>query len=309
MKMKKENMAHIRERFEKQTGTALPEKENLALPNATGHLIAVAAGLICIVGLGFAWHRIGAGKQHDVDMFTSAEGVTADTTLTEDEQETVTDTSGVVTEEITKEEALTPEEEALRAEKEALIAELEKIQAEKKALIAEEEKIRAEAEAVDGPPSVTLCTQDEAISIFNNSIFGDDAGLIWPVPATAGSTNGSEAPSVPFLIPSNDNSYISFPGSIGDEVVAMHACVVTETGFDTDRGYYVTTGINGNFLEYRHLDAIKVSEGDSLNAGDSIGTLGNSGRSTGPHLGIAAIAADGTVLYLLSLPAQDESSD
>ena len=295
MKMKKENMAHIRERFEKQTGTALPEKESLALPNVTGRLIAVAAGLICIVGLGFAFHRIGAGKQHDVDMFMSAEGVTDDTTLTGDEQGTVTDTSGVVTEEITKEEALTPEEEALRAEK--------------KALIAEEEKIRAEAEAVDGPPSVTLCTQDEAISIFNNSIFGNDAGLIWPVPATAGSTNGSEAPSVPFLIPSNDNSYISFPGSIGDEVVAMHACVVTETGFDTDRGYYVTTGINGNFLEYRHLDAIKVSEGDSLNAGDSIGTLGNSGRSTGPHLGIAASAADGTVLYLLSLPAQDESSD
>ena len=40
-------------------------------------------------------------------------------------------------------------------------------------------------------------------------------------------------------------------------------------------------GVNSSFL---HLDEIRVNEGDQIERGEIIGTLGDSGRSTGPHL-------------------------
>ena len=39
---------------------------------------------------------------------------------------------------------------------------------------------------------------------------------------------------------------------------------------------------------YAHLDEIKITVGDYVGKGDVIGTSGNSGKSTGPHLHLTA---------------------
>ena len=41
---------------------------------------------------------------------------------------------------------------------------------------------------------------------------------------------------------------------------------------------------NGFTTRYAHLSKILVSEGQKLSAGDIVGNVGSSGRSTGPHL-------------------------
>ena len=63
MKMTKENMDHIRERFETETGTKLPEKERYTISPYAARLAAAAAGILCIIGMGLVWSRISADKQ------------------------------------------------------------------------------------------------------------------------------------------------------------------------------------------------------------------------------------------------------
>ena len=48
----------------------------------------------------------------------------------------------------------------------------------------------------------------------------------------------------------------------------------------------------GYKTRYAHLSAIKVTEGMTVERGDVIGAVGNSGKSTGPHLHYEVIYKD-----------------
>ena len=64
--------------------------------------------------------------------------------------------------------------------------------------------------------------------------------------------------------------------------------VVYETGFNADDGYYVIIQHeNGELTHYNHCREILVEAGDSVSRGGQIATVGNTGRSTGPHLHFA----------------------
>ena len=82
----------------------------------------------------------------------------------------------------------------------------------------------------------------------------------------------------------HDGIDISAP--IGSSVFATGNGVVQNT-FISDIGYgnrIVINHGNGYITVYAHLDEILVEEGDYVNIRDVIGTVGNTGRSTGPHL-------------------------
>ena len=52
-------------------------------------------------------------------------------------------------------------------------------------------------------------------------------------------------------------------------------------------GYGIEIVVNHGFgykTRYAHLNRVYVKLGDKVNRGDYIGDLGNTGRSTGPHL-------------------------
>ena len=78
---------------------------------------------------------------------------------------------------------------------------------------------------------------------------------------------------------------IDMPAAPGTEVLAAAPGKVTETGYDMDRGNYVILEHEGGYTTcYAHLEDILAEEGESVDTGAVIGTVGSTGRSTGPHL-------------------------
>ena len=78
---------------------------------------------------------------------------------------------------------------------------------------------------------------------------------------------------------------IDFKGAIGSPIFAAAGGRVTFAGRKSGYGNAIEiTHGNGMLTRYAHLSRIGVTVGQKVAAGDTIGGLGNTGRSTGPHL-------------------------
>lgn len=78
---------------------------------------------------------------------------------------------------------------------------------------------------------------------------------------------------------------LDFKGATGDPIGATANGKVSFAG--TQNGYgkvVVVEHAHGYSTLYAHLSRIDVKPGQRLRAGDTVGLLGNTGRSTGPHL-------------------------
>jgi murein DD-endopeptidase MepM/ murein hydrolase activator NlpD len=90
--------------------------------------------------------------------------------------------------------------------------------------------------------------------------------------------------------PINDQWYlhkgIDIADAVGVPIVAAANGKVTEVGVDpTGYGVYVWIDHKYGFrTRYSHLQRASVSEGQEVHQGETLGTLGNTGLSTGPHL-------------------------
>lgn len=82
---------------------------------------------------------------------------------------------------------------------------------------------------------------------------------------------------------------IDIAGAIGTPILAAREGVVTlvRGGSAWNGGYgnyVVITHDNGVKTLYAHMNSITVGQGQKVARGQQVGTLGNTGRSTGPHL-------------------------
>ena len=78
---------------------------------------------------------------------------------------------------------------------------------------------------------------------------------------------------------------VDFAAPIGTEVLAARSGVVEETGVDPVMGNFVLLGHDGAYQTfYGHLDRVDVRLNDRLSSGSIMGTVGNTGLSTGSHL-------------------------
>ncbi|MDO5628943.1 MAG: M23 family metallopeptidase [Mobilicoccus sp.] len=88
---------------------------------------------------------------------------------------------------------------------------------------------------------------------------------------------------------------IDYAGPVGLTIRAVAAGTVTIA--ETMSGYGQIIEIehdDGHFTRYAHLNRIRVEVGDRVEPAQDIAALGNTGRSTGPHLHFEVRKADGS---------------
>ncbi len=101
------------------------------------------------------------------------------------------------------------------------------------------------------------------------------------------------------------HSGIDYAGKLGSDILAVADGLVVFS--DTINGYGRTVEIrhaNGLVTRYAHCKKQLVEVGDLVTKGQIIATLGNSGRSTGPHLHFEVLR-DGVAMNPLSLAGLD----
>lgn len=111
-------------------------------------------------------------------------------------------------------------------------------------------------------------------------------GIPQVVPATAQSiTSGFGYRRDPFNGRAAMHAGIDFKGPIGSPIFAAAEGRVTFAGWRGGYGKAVeVTHPNGLMTRYAHLSRIDVRPGQLVAAGATLGGLGSTGRSTGPHL-------------------------
>ena len=89
-------------------------------------------------------------------------------------------------------------------------------------------------------------------------------------------------------LPKGASSYhegIDIAAPKGTGVLSALAGRVLNTGNTSARGNYITVDHGGGLVtEYEHLNSIGVRAGQQVAAGQQIGTVGSTGKSTGNHL-------------------------
>ena len=71
----------------------------------------------------------------------------------------------------------------------------------------------------------------------------------------------------------------------GSKIMAIEDGIIISTGYHVDAGNYIKIRhSNGMYSRYLHLSKISVSQGEKVVQGQTIGLVGSTGKSTGPHL-------------------------
>ena len=124
---------------------------------------------------------------------------------------------------------------------------------------------------------VVLESQQELLSDIPN---------FWPVASGMGRVTMEFGPNIhPFTGQWYLHKGIDIAGAPGLPIVASADGKVVEMGNDRGYGFFVVLRHRYGFsTQYSHLQSILVSKGQDVVQGQRIGTLGNTGLSTGPHL-------------------------
>ena len=218
---------------------------------------------------------------------------------------TVTDSSATASETVKKVSALMPQARGLAEMEARQLAFVERLtrfadararraEAAMRKLNLDPQMMAREAQEAMGGPFEALSAADLdprferlGLSLARMAVFERALdGIPQVVPASIQAiTSGFGYRRDPFNGHAAMHAGIDFKGPIGSPVFAAADGRVTFTGQKSGYGNAIEiTHGNGMLTRYAHLSRIDVKVGQPVAAGTTIGGLGNTGRSTGPHL-------------------------
>ncbi len=131
----------------------------------------------------------------------------------------------------------------------------------------------------------------------SNTVSGD---FRWPVPSSGRITSTFGNRESPTAGASTNHKGIDIGAPSGSNIIAtMSGEVVTATYSVSAGNYIMLYHGDGLYSVYMHCSKLMVSVGDNVSQGDTIGLVGTTGYSTGPHLHFA-IVKDGSYVNPLN---------
>lgn len=179
------------------------------------------------------------------------------------------------------------EEDTLNAlidEKEQQIIAFEADISNKEEAIAEYDAELAERAAIMQAIEAAMNAEKEQLAEANRLSY--DGGMFtWPAPSYIKITSeyGNRMHPTLGVMKFHDGVDMAAPG--GSPILAAYYGSVASTGYTSTMGNYaIIDHGDGLFTIYMHASAIYVSQGEYVSAGQKIGAVGSTGRSTGNHL-------------------------
>ncbi|MCT4643066.1 MAG: M23 family metallopeptidase [Bacteriovoracaceae bacterium] len=130
------------------------------------------------------------------------------------------------------------------------------------------------------PTKVGIINMFENPRIYKSQISIEDTGMfIWPVPAT------KKISSYFGLRKGRHHDGIDIPSTTGSHIIATHKGKVSFSGWMRGYGKIIVLEHPGKYhTVYAHNSKNFVKKGQKVTQGQVIAKIGNTGRSTGPHL-------------------------
>lgn len=170
---------------------------------------------------------------------------------------------------------------AQEANIEAMEREIERQEEEARKKAEEEARKRAEEEAKKNAEKSETSSKSES-TYKPRTMTG---GFTWPVPSSGRITSEYGSRESPTEGASSYHKGIDIGASTGSSVVAAADGKVVIATYSSSAGNYVMISHgSGTYTVYMHMSRLNVSEGDEVSKGESIGAVGSTGYSTGPHL-------------------------
>lgn len=160
--------------------------------------------------------------------------------------------------------------------------------------ISDKEKLIKEYEAEIAEQNATIASLEATVeaeqkrleSLGQNSNVTYDGGMFtWPAPSYSRISSEYGMRMHPTLGVEKFHNGLDMAAPNGSPVLAAYSGVVVGAGYNASMGNYIMIN-HGNdlYTVYMHCSSLFVSSGASVSAGTQIGTIGSTGRSTGPHL-------------------------